>query len=218
MEAEEMRKERTRASDELLDCIRDSYTTRKGWNTARKYIQGLMSGAERSGKTGGSCRNSWENIRPISFSLFLQGGGLDPLYPLFVCCLDGCIQAPQVHVRRNHEGYTLKHGIPGGDLHQRWPILVFECSLCQPLAVVRDRHDLKLYRTGSIAGEQVNGKLQAAVRAPVRNQLGISLGSAIKLTRKFLEGLKESCFPWRMRKNVAANDVSIGVEAQEKCA
>jgi len=47
MEAEEMREEITRAYDELLDCIRDSYTTRKAWNTARKYIHGLMSGAEK---------------------------------------------------------------------------------------------------------------------------------------------------------------------------
>ncbi len=47
MEAEKMRKEMARASDELLECIRDSYTTRKGWNTARKYIHGLMSGAEK---------------------------------------------------------------------------------------------------------------------------------------------------------------------------
>jgi len=47
MEAEKMRKEIRRASDELLDCIRDGYTTRKGWNTARKYIHSLMSGAER---------------------------------------------------------------------------------------------------------------------------------------------------------------------------
>jgi len=47
MEAEKMRKEITRASDELLDCIRDGYITRKGWNTAQKYICGLMSGAKK---------------------------------------------------------------------------------------------------------------------------------------------------------------------------
>ncbi len=52
MEAEKIRKEIARASDELLDRIRDSYTTRKGWNTARKYIYGLMSGAER--------KNGWQ--------------------------------------------------------------------------------------------------------------------------------------------------------------
>ncbi len=70
MEAEKIHKEIARASDELLDRIRDSYKSGKGWNTARKYIHGLMSGAERSGKTGGSCQNSWVNIRPICYSSF----------------------------------------------------------------------------------------------------------------------------------------------------
>ncbi len=52
METEEMLEQITRASDELLERIRGSYTTRNGWNTARKYILGLMSGAER--------KNGWQ--------------------------------------------------------------------------------------------------------------------------------------------------------------
>ncbi len=52
MEAEKIREELTNASNELLKRIRDSYTIQKGWNTARKYILGLISGAER--------KNGWQ--------------------------------------------------------------------------------------------------------------------------------------------------------------
>lgn len=52
MASEKMREEITRASDELLERIKDSYASRTGWNTARKYILGLMSGAER--------KNGWQ--------------------------------------------------------------------------------------------------------------------------------------------------------------
>ncbi len=47
MQADKIRRLITSAMDELLERIRNSYTTRKGWDTARKYILGLMSGAER---------------------------------------------------------------------------------------------------------------------------------------------------------------------------
>jgi len=72
MEAEEMRKELTRASDELLDCIRDSYATRKGWNTARKYIHGLMSGAER--KNGWQLSEQLGEHTPYMLHQFLYRG------------------------------------------------------------------------------------------------------------------------------------------------
>ncbi len=52
MEGEKIREVITRAGDELLARIRDSYATRNGWNTARKYILGLMSDAER--------KNGWQ--------------------------------------------------------------------------------------------------------------------------------------------------------------
>jgi len=54
MEAEKMGELMTRARDELLERIRDSYTTRNGWNTAQKYILSLMSGAER--------KNGWQRL------------------------------------------------------------------------------------------------------------------------------------------------------------
>jgi len=72
MEAEKIRKEITRASDELLDCIRDSYTTQKGWNTARKYIQGLMSGAER--KNGWQLSEQLGEHTPYMLQQFLYRG------------------------------------------------------------------------------------------------------------------------------------------------
>ncbi len=75
METEKMRKEITRASDELLDCIRDSYTTRKGWNTARKYIQGLMSGAER--KNGWQLSEQLGEHTPYMLQQFLYRGSWD---------------------------------------------------------------------------------------------------------------------------------------------
>jgi len=75
MEAEEMGKEITRASEELLDCIRDSYTTRKGWNTMRKYIHGLISGAER--KNGWQMSEQLGEHTPCMLQQFLYRGSWD---------------------------------------------------------------------------------------------------------------------------------------------
>jgi len=75
MEAEKMRKGMTRAGGELLDCIRDSYTTRKGWETARKYIHGLMSRAER--KNGWQLSEQLGGHTPYMLQQFLYRGSWD---------------------------------------------------------------------------------------------------------------------------------------------
>ncbi len=75
MEAEKIGELITKASDELLEQMKDSYTTRNGWNTARKYILGLMSGAER--------KNSWQlseqlgEHTPYRLQQFLYRGSWD---------------------------------------------------------------------------------------------------------------------------------------------
>ncbi len=75
MEAEKMRKEIARASDELLDRIRDSYKSGKGWNTAGKYIHGLMSGAER--KNGWQLSEQLGEHTPCMLQQFLYRGCWD---------------------------------------------------------------------------------------------------------------------------------------------
>ncbi len=63
------------AKDELLERIRDSFATRKGWNTARKYIHGLMSGAER--KNGWQLSEQLGEETPYRLQQFLYRGSWD---------------------------------------------------------------------------------------------------------------------------------------------
>ncbi len=75
METEKIREEIENASNELLERIRDSYRTRKGWETARKYIVGLMSGAER--KNGWQLSEQLGEQTPYRLQQFLYRGSWD---------------------------------------------------------------------------------------------------------------------------------------------
>jgi len=75
MKAEKIQKLITNASDKLLERIKDSYTTRNGWNTARKYILGLMSGAER--KNGWQLSEQLGEQTPYRLQQFLYRGSWD---------------------------------------------------------------------------------------------------------------------------------------------
>ncbi len=72
MEAEKIREWITSARDELLERIRDSYTTQKGWKTAKKYLLGLMSGAER--KNGWQLSEQLGEHTPYRLQQFLYRG------------------------------------------------------------------------------------------------------------------------------------------------
>ncbi len=75
METEKIREEIEIASNELLERIRDGYATRKGWETARKYIVGLMSGAER--KNGWQLSEQLGEQTPYRLQQFLYRGSWD---------------------------------------------------------------------------------------------------------------------------------------------
>ncbi len=75
MKTDKIRELITSARDELLERIRDSYTTRNGWNTARKYILGLMSGAEW--KNGWQLSEQLGEHTPYQIEQFLYRGSWD---------------------------------------------------------------------------------------------------------------------------------------------
>ena len=117
----------------------------------------------------------------------LQGGNGDLRMPFLPGFFHGVIQPPQVHVRRHDERHSLKEGVPGG--RKGGLILRFQRGLCEPAAVIRDRHDLELYRSRIIAGEQMYRELKAAVGGAVGNELcvcprfrGIQLRQNITVT------------------------------------
>ncbi len=111
--------------------------------------------------------------------LFQRGDG-NLLASKLTGCVNGGVQAPQVHVRRNHKGVPLKQSVPGGDLRRRRPVLILEGGLRQPLPVVWYGHDLKLHRPGAVAGEQMDRELKALIGASVGNQLGVGLGIGLQ--------------------------------------
>ena len=94
--------------------------------------------------------------------------------------LDGCIQSTQVHVGGNYKGQPLIDGIPGGHVQGRRLVFLFQRSLGQAGAVVGLGHELKLHRSGVVAGEKMDRKLNALVRSPVRYQFGVGLGVGLQ--------------------------------------
>ncbi len=75
MKAEEMRERLISGREELLERIRESYRTQKGWETAGKYIQGLLSGAER--KNGWQLSEQLGEQTPYRLQQFLYRGAWD---------------------------------------------------------------------------------------------------------------------------------------------
>jgi len=75
MEVEKIKEWITNITDELLEQIRDSYTTKKGWETAKKYMLGLMSGAER--KNGWQLSEQLGESTPYRLQQFLYRGSWD---------------------------------------------------------------------------------------------------------------------------------------------
>ena len=67
----------------------------------------------------------------------------------------------------------MEHGVPLGYVVGGRVVLAFQRRLGQPRSVVRRGHDLELHRPGTVAGQQVDGELEAAVRTAVGEQLGI---------------------------------------------
>ena len=88
-------------------------------------------------------------------------------------CADGGVDSAQIHIRRHEEGHALEHGVPLGYVVGGRVVLAFQRRLGQPRSVVRRGHDLELHRPGTVAGQQVDGELEAAVRTAVGEQLGI---------------------------------------------
>ncbi len=75
MKAEEMLERLMNRREELLERIRESYRTQKGWETAGKYIQGLLSGAER--KNGWQLSEQLGEDTPYRLQQFLYRGAWD---------------------------------------------------------------------------------------------------------------------------------------------
>ena len=101
-------------------------------------------------------------------SLLRQSGDGNPLQALFLGYADSSIQAAQVHIGGNDERHPLKERVPNwyfGGL-----IFVLQSGLRQPVAVVRLCHNLKLNRSGVIAGEQMDRKQSLLPRLTIGNQ------------------------------------------------
>ena len=151
----------------------------------------------RRGRPAGDCRNSLvverehfgkagvlvagNQYRP---GLSLQGSDSNLLPALTVGSLNGGVQAAQVHIRRNNKGHPVKDSVPDRDLCGL--VLVLQRGLCQTAAVVRLRHDLKLHRSGVVAGEKMNWKLNTPISASIGNQLGIGLGISLQFGENVL--------------------------------
>ncbi len=109
------------------------------------------------------------------FRLSLQGGHGDLGEAPGPGRSDGGVDPVEIHVRRHEEGHALEHGVPLGHVLRGRTVLVFQRRLGQPCPVVRHSHDLELHRPGGVTGQQVDGKLETAVRAAVGEQLGVIL-------------------------------------------
>lgn len=88
--------------------------------------------------------------------LLLQGGDGDLLQAPAAGGLDSGVQSAQVHVGGNHQGPPLIDGVPDGDIQGRRLICLFQRGPGQPGAVVGLSHDLKLHRSGVVAGQKVD--------------------------------------------------------------
>ena len=105
------------------------------------------------------------------FCLAFQGGKGNLLDPFLPGNGNGGIQPPEIHICRHDKRDSLKEGVPGRV--GRRLVLGFQRSPSEPLAVIRHRHDLELYRSGIITGEQMHRELQAAVGVAVGHQLSV---------------------------------------------
>lgn len=99
--------------------------------------------------------------------LLLQGGNGDLLQAPDSGGLDGGVQAAQIHVGGDDQGLPLVDGVPGGHIQGRRLVCLLQRGPGQPGAVVGLSHDLKLHRSGIVAGQEMNRKLEALVRSPV---------------------------------------------------
>ena len=113
--------------------------------------------------------------------LFLQGGNGDLLQAPAAGGLDSGVQAAQVHVGGDNQGLSLIDGVPGGDIQGRRLVFFLQRGPGQPGAVVRLSHNLKLHRSGVVAGEEMNRKLETLVRSSIGNQLGVGLSIGLQL-------------------------------------
>ncbi len=108
------------------------------------------------------------------------------LYSLVLGGLDSIVQAVQIHVGGDDQWFTPIDGVPDGHIQGRRLIVLPQCSLGQPGAVVGLSHDLKLHRPGVIAGEEMDRKLKTLVCTPVGDQLGVGLGISLQFCEDIL--------------------------------
>ena len=114
------------------------------------------------------------------FGLLLQGGNGDLVQAPAVGGLDSGVQAAQVHVGGDYKRPPLIDGIPGRHIQGRRLVFLLQCGPSKPGAVVGLGHDLELHRSGIIAGQEMNRKLEALVCASIRDQLGIGLSVGLQ--------------------------------------
>ena len=131
---------------------------------ARDLGNGLAGQGEHSGLTGILIAGDQNR-----FGLLLQSSDRDLLQAPVPGGLNGGVQTAQVHVGGNHQGPPLIDGVPGRDVRGRRLVFLLQCGLSQPGAVVRLSHDLKLHRSGVVAGEEMNREPETLVRSPIRD-------------------------------------------------
>lgn len=130
----------------------------------------------------------------------LQGDHGDLLDPPFPGSPDGRIQAAQVHIGGDDQGPALIDSVPDRHVQGRGLVRLLQRGPGQPGTVAGLGHDLELHRPGAVTGQQVDRELEASVRAPVGDQLGVGPSVGLQLGEDVLVALageKES--PLRLR-------------------
>ena len=77
--------------------------------------------------------------------------------------------------RKSMSAASTKDSVPLGHIGGRGIVLGFQRGFRQLCPVARYGHDLKLYCSDTVAGQQVNGQLETAVHAAIAQQLGVLL-------------------------------------------